>query len=482
MDKTIITRDLAQIVGGKFVLTHPDDLRVYSYDASNNTALPDFVVLPETTDQVSRIVKIARAHGLAIVPRGAGTGFCGGAIPVAGGVMIGFARMKKVIEVDLPNRVAIVEPGLINLDLSNAVAGDGYFYAPDPSSQAACTIGGNVASNSGGPHCLAYGVTANHILGLEVVLEDGTILWIGGKSPDEPGYDLVGAFIGSEGTFGIITKIMARLVPSPEAVRTLLAIFNTVEQASRAVGAIIAAGVIPAALEMMDATTMQAVEAAYHLGYPDDAGALLLIEVDGPREGLDDLTNIINDICREFDAREIRAARTAEERARLWMGRKNAIGALGRLAPNYYLQDGVVPRSKLPEVLAKQDALAKKYGLPIANVFHAGDGNLHPNILFDMKKPGEYAIVRKLGGEILKLCVDAGGTISGEHGIGIEKLEYMPLLFSEADLNEMRKLRAAIAPSQILNPCKMIPEGSRCGEVMRGQLAAGVAASGDVWV
>jgi glycolate oxidase len=482
MNKSTITRELAQIVGAKFVLTHPDDLRVYSYDASNNTALPDFVVLPETTDQVARIVKIARAHGLAIVPRGAGTGFCGGAIPVAGGVMIGFARMKKVIEIDLPNRVAIVEPGLINLDLSNAVARDGYFYAPDPSSQAACTIGGNVASNSGGPHCLAYGVTANHILGLEVVLEDGTILWIGGKSPDEPGYDLVGAFIGSEGTFGIITKIMARLVPSPEAVRTMLAIFNTVEQASRTVGAIIAAGVIPAALEMMDATTMRAVKAAYNLDYPDDAGAVLLIEVDGPREGLDELTNIINEICREFDAREIRTARNATERALLWMGRKNAIGALGRLAPNYYLQDGVVPRSKLPEVLAKQDALSKKYGLPIANVFHAGDGNLHPNILFDMKKPGEYDLVRKLGGEILKLCVDAGGTISGEHGIGIEKLEYMPLLFSEDDLNEMRKLRAAIAPSQILNPCKMIPEGSRCGEVMRGKLAGGVSASGDVWV
>jgi glycolate oxidase len=482
VDKRQIALNLARIVGEKFVLSQPDDLRVYSYDGSNNMATPDFVVLPESVEQVSRIVKLAHQHGLVIVPRGAGTGLCGGVTPVAGGMMIALARMKKIIEIDLVNRVAVVESGLINLDLSNATANDGYFYAPDPASQAASTIGGNAASNAGGPHCLAYGATANHILGLEAVLENGDILWLGGKSPDAPGYDLVGAFVGSEGMFGVITKVMVRLLPLPEGVRTLLAIFNTLEQASRTVSAIIAAGMIPAALEMMDAVTTRAVEAAVHAGYPEDAGAVLLIEVDGPREGLDELQTTIMDICREFEAREIRVARTSEDRAQLWLGRKNALGALGRVAPNFYIQDGVVPRSKLPEVVAKGQAIAKKYNVRVANVFHAGDGNLHPNILFDLREEGAYERVSKVGAEILKACVEAGGTISGEHGIGVEKLAYMPWIFGEDDLNEMRKLRTAMCPSGIFNPCKMIPEGSRCGELARKKLAGGVAPSSELWV
>lgn len=474
--------ELQALLGKHNVLWHPDDLRVYSYDGSNNMASPDIVVLPRDAEQVSAIVKLARRYGAAIVPRGSGTGLCGAVTAVAGGVMIGFARMNRILEIDLDNRTALVEPGVVNLDVSAALAPHGYFYAPDPSSQAACTIGGNVASNSGGPHCLAYGVTANHVLGLEVVLENGEILWLGGKTPDEQGYDLVAAFIGSEGTFGIITKVLVRVLPLPEATRTLLAIFDTIEQASRTVSGVIGAGVIPAALEMIDGVTIRAVEAAYHIGLPPDADAVLLIEVDGPRAGIDELQEMLADFCREFGAREIRIAKNEEERAALWKARKTALGALGRLAPNYYIQDGVVPRSKLPFVLAQQDAIAEKYGVVIANVLHAGDGNLHPNILFDAREPGAYERVHEAGGEILKLCIEVGGTISGEHGIGIEKLDYMPILFSQDDLAAQVKLRDAIAPTRILNPCKMIPQGSKCGEAMRHQLPSGVTANGEVWI
>ena len=483
IETTPLVRDLQDLLGERNVLWHPDDLRVYWYDGSNNAATPDVVVVPANTEQVSGIVKLARKYGAPIVPRGSGTGLCGAVTPVAGGVMIAFARMKKILEVDLENRTALVEPGLVNLDLSTALAPVGFFYAPDPSSQAACSIGGNVASNSGGPHCLAYGVTANHILGLEVVLEDGEIVFLGGKAPDEPGYDLVGAFVGSEGTFGIVTKALVRVLPLPEAVRTLLGIFDTVEQASRTVSAIIGAGVIPAALEMIDSVTIRAVEASVHAGFPEDAGAVLLIEVDGPTAGINELQEMLADFCREFGAHEIRVAKNEEERAILWKARKNALGALGRLAPNYYIQDGVVPRSKLPYVLAKQDAIASKYDVVIANVFHAGDGNLHPNILFDARVPGAYERVKQVGGEILQLCVEVGGTISGEHGIGVEKLDYMPWIFSPDDLEAQKKLRQAIAPSHILNPCKMIPEGSHCGEVARKNLSAGIVAlNPDVWI
>lgn len=477
-----LVRELQALLGTRNVLWHPDDMRVYSYDGSNNMASPDIVVLPQNAEQISAIVKLAWRYGAAIVPRGAGTGLCGAITPVAGGIMIAFSRMNRILEIDLENRTALVEPGVVNLDVSAALAPHGYFYAPDPSSQAACSIGGNVASNSGGPHCLAYGVTANHVLGLEVVLENGELLWIGGKAPDEEGYDLVAAFIGSEGTFGVITRVLVRIMPLPQATRTILGVFDTIEQASRTVSGVIGAGVIPAALEMIDGVTLRAVEEAYHIGLPPDADAVLLIEVDGPAAGIDELQEMLANFCREFGAREIRIAKNEDERAALWKARKTALGALGRLAPNYYIQDGVVPRSKLPFVLAQQDAIAKKYNVVIANVLHAGDGNLHPNILFDAREEGAYERVRMVGGEILKLCIDVGGTISGEHGIGLEKLDYMPLLFTQDDLEAQVKLRDAIAPTRILNPCKMIPQGSKCGEAMRSNLPAAVAANAEVWI
>ncbi|MBI3740979.1 MAG: FAD-binding protein [Chloroflexi bacterium] len=459
MNKLAITRALANIVGAPF-----------------------FVVIPENAEQISQVVKLAREHHLAIVPRGAGTGLCGGTTPLAGGVMISLTRMKKIFAIDYENRVARVGAGLVNLDLSNALAARGFFYAPDPGSQAASTIGGNIAANSGGPHCLAYGVTANHVLGLEIVLDNGEIVWVGGEAPGAPGYDLVGAVIGSEGTFGIITQALVKILPLPEEIRTLLAIFDSVERASHAVSAIIAAGIIPAALEMLDAISLRAVENAMHVGYPTDAGAVLLIEIDGAREGLDELQTLIGDICREFESRELRVAQTKDARAELWRGRKHALPALGRLAPNYYIQDGCVPRSKLPHVLAEIETIAKKYDLVIANFFHAGDGNLHPNILFDLRQAGAYERVIHAGKEILQLCVDAGGTISGEHGIGMEKMEYMPLIFSDADLGEMKKLRAAICPSGLFNPCKIIPHGASCAELFSNNLSRALAASGDMWI
>ncbi len=475
-------KELQQLLGARNVLWQPDDLRVYSYDGSNNMASPDIVVLPENARQVSEIIQIARRYSMAIVPRGSGTGLCGAVTPIAGGIMIAFARMKKILEIDLENRTALLEPGVINLDVSTALAPHGYFYAPDPSSQAACSIGGNVANNSGGPHCLLYGVTANHVLGLEVVLENGEILWLGGKAPDEQGYDLVAALIGSEGTLGIITKILVRIMPLPEATRTLLAVFNTIENASRTVSGVIGAGVIPAAIEMIDGMTLRAVEAAYNIGLPLDADAVLLIEVDGPKAGIDELQQMLADFCVEYGAREVRVARNEEERANLWKARKTALGALGRLAPNYYIQDGVVPRSKLPYVLQQQQAIAAKYNVKIANVLHAGDGNLHPNILFDAREPGAFERVREVGSEILKLCVEVGGTISGEHGVGIEKLDHMPLLFKPADLEAQAKLRDAIAPTRILNPCKMLPQGSKCGEAARSKLPAAIAGNTEIWI
>lgn len=480
MNKQSITRALEQIVGDKFVLTDPDELKMYSYDASNNVATPDFVVAPESAEQVSRIVKLARQVGLVIIPRGAGTGLCGGVTPVAGGIMLAFARMKKILSIDLENRTALVEAGLVNLDLSTAIAKDGFFYAPDPGSQAASTIGGNVAANAGGPHCLAHGVTANHILGLQVVLDNSEIVWLGGKSPDAPGYNLVAAFIGSEGSLGIITQALVRLMPSPESIRTLLAIFNSVDDASRTVGAIIASGAIPTALEMLDQVSLRAVEDAMHVGYPRDAGAVLLIEIDGAREGLDELQLTISDICSEFSVREIRTAQTPAERVQLWKGRKHALGALGKLSPTVYIQDGCVPRSQLPRVLAKMDEVSSKYNIVIANFFHAGDGNLHPNLLFDQREEGAYERVLQAGEEILRFCVEVGGTISGEHGVGIEKIDYIPWIYSQDDISEMLKLRAAICPSGIFNPCKTIPQGAGCAEINRTRFTK--ATQGEMWI
>ncbi len=469
--------ELERIVGPANVFWRDNELISYSYDGSIDRGRPEVAVLPGSTDDVVAIVKVAQRHDLPIVARGAGTGLSGGAIAHKG-IMLGFSRMRRILEVDTDNMRATVEPGVVNLDLSKAIASRGFYYAPDPSSQAACTLGGNVAENSGGPHCLAYGVTTNHVIGLEVVLPNGRIVHLGGASVagENAGYDLTGAFVGSEGTLGIVTKITLRLMRLPEAVRTLLAIFPTIDDASRTVSAIIAAGIIPAALEMMDALTIRALQKAGHQGLPADAGAVLLIELEGLDEGMAELSAVVDGICREHNAREtapslhnqmeiggadlarhVRVATTAEERTNLWKARKGALGALGQLAPNYYLQDGVVPRTLLPEVLQAVQAASEKYDLPIANVAHAGDGNLHPCIVFDERIPGQTEKVIAAGADILWKCVEVGGTLSGEHGVGLEKQAYMSWLFGPADFTAMRRLKRAFDPDGRLNPGKVFP-------------------------
>jgi glycolate oxidase len=463
-----LTAELRRIVGERYVLTEKEDTIVYEQDGSVLRALPEVVVAPGSAAEVAEVVKAARRAGVPVVPRGSGTGLAGGAVPAEGGVVVSLARLDRILEIDLENRVALVEPGVINLEVTRAVCGAGFFYAPDPSSQAACSIGGNVANNSGGPHTLAYGVTTNHVLGLEVVLGDGRIVWLGGRVADVPGYDLCGLFVGSEGTMGIVTKALVRLMRSREAVGTMLAVFDRTESATRTVVEITAAGIVPAALEMMDRLTIQAVEKGAPCGYPTDAAAVLLVEVEGVREHVERALALIEAICSRNRAREVRRARDETERQALWKGRKGAFGALGLLAPNYYVQDGVVPRGRLPEIMERVADIARRYDLWIANVFHAGDGNLHPNILFDLRKPGELERVIEAGGEILKACVEVGGSITGEHGIGLEKKAYIGLLFSEADLEAMRKVRRAFDPEGRFNPAKLFPAPAACGEVRRG--------------
>jgi glycolate oxidase len=465
-----LVRELQDIVGREYVLHTPEDLLVFEYDGTIDRAMPQVVVLPNTTDEVSRVVRLAARKNLPVVPRGAGTGLSGGAVAEHGGIVIALSRMRRVLEVDPVNRVALVEPGLVNLELSKAVGHLGLYFAPDPSSQRACTIGGNVAENAGGPHCLAYGVTTNHILGLELVLADGSVVWVGDKTRDVPGYDLTGVLIGSEGTLAIVTKVAVRLLRLPEATRTLLAIFDEVDPASSAVSAVIARGIVPAALEMMDREVIQAVEPALHVGYPMDAGAVLLIEVDGLEEEVTEEAEVIQGICREHGAREVHLAVDATERDLLWAGRKGSIGSLGRLAPNYYVLDGTVPRTKLPAVLRQVYQVGEKYGFRIANVFHAGDGNLHPNILFDERVPGETKRVLDAGAEIMRLCVDAGGTITGEHGIGVEKRDFMSWIFSEDDMEVMGRLREAFRVGSLYNPGKIFPTAKGCGEVKQEQI------------
>jgi len=456
---------LAKVLGGAKVLGTRDDLLTYEYDGSADTASPDAVVLPETTADVAATARFCHEHGVPIVPRGAGTGLSGGAIPVEGGVVMSFARMTRILEIDVPNLRAVVQPGVVNLHLSTAVAPDGLYFVPDPSSQKACTLGGNVAENSGGPHTLAYGVTTNHVTGLEIVLSDGTIARIGGKAVEDEGYDLVGTFVGSEGTLGIVTEVTVKLTPLPEDRRTILAAFATMDQASETVSAIIAAGVVPAAIEMMDNLATQAVEASVHAGYPLDAGGILLVEVEGVRDGLDDARARIEEICRAHGATTIRLAATALEREKLWSGRKGAFAAMGRIAPDYYVQDGVIPRTRLPEILRKVNAAAASRGLRIANVFHAGDGNLHPLIAFDLRKePDALRRAQDAGLEILTACVEAGGSITGEHGVGMEKNCYMPLQFRPDDLAAMRRVKEAFDPAGLANPGKVFPTPGRCRE------------------
>jgi glycolate oxidase len=461
-----LRRELESLLGRGGVLSEPDELLVYESDGLTLfRALADFVVLPTTAEQVAAIVRLANREQLPFVARGAGTGLSGGCLPAEGGIVLSMMRMSRVLEVDYDNQVAVVEPGLVNLHLSWAVGPRGFHYAPDPSSQQACTIGGNIANNSGGPHTLKYGVTVNHVLGLEVVMpDDGSIVWLGGRTRDALGYDLPGLFVGSEGTFGIATKIVVRIMRKPQAVKTVLAVFDRIEDASAAVSAIIARGLVPAAVEMIDQLTIQAVEDAFGCGYPRDAAAALLIEIDGLRVGLDAQADRIVAACRETGAREVRTAADEAERQLLWKGRKSAFGAYGRVSPAYMVMDGVIPRTRLPYVLARVGDIVAAHGLRVGNVFHAGDGNLHPNILYDPRKPGEEARVVQAGAEIMRVCAEVGGSISGEHGIGLEKADFMPLIFSPADLDLMQRLRLAFNPTGLCNPGKMFPTRKSCGE------------------
>jgi glycolate oxidase len=460
VDRGPLVRELQGIVGEPYVVYKPEDLIVFEYDGSVDRRMPLLVTLPASTEEVSGVVKAARKHGLPIVARGAGTGLSGGAVAAMGGVVVALTRMTRVLKIDPDNLLAVVEPGVVNIDLTHQAARHGLYFAPDPSSQKACTIGGNVAENSGGPHCLAYGVTTNHVLGMEVVLADGSVQWLGGEARENPGYDLRGIVVGSEGTLAIVTKVAVRLLREPEAVKTTLVVFKRIEDASQAVSGIIAQGIVPAAIEMMDHLCIRAAEASVHAGYPRDAGAVLLVEVDGLSEAVEEESAEIEAVCNRFDLIEVRTATSPSERERLWAGRKGVLGALGRLAPNYYLVDGTVPRTRLLEVLTKINRISDDIGLPIANLLHAGDGNLHPAVLFDERRPGETRRALEAGGEILKLCVEVGGVLSGEHGIGLEKQEYMPLMFSDEDMRAMAGLRPAFATDGMFNPGKIFPTGA----------------------
>ena len=475
MTRAALVSRLQRIVGPAYVLTRPEDVVVYEQDAFLGArALPDIVVLPGSTAEVAAVVRAAHEANVPLVARGAGTGLNGGSIPIAGGVMLVLTRMNRIVELDPRNRLAVVEPGAINVDVTAAAAQHGLFYAPDPGSQTVSTIGGNVGNNAGGPHCLSYGVTGNHVLAMEVVLASGDVTWVGSRSADLPGYDLCGVVVGSEGTLGVVTAIVVRLLRKSEAVRTLLAAFETIDDASHTVSEVIAAGIVPAAMEMMDGVVMAAVEAAIHAGYPQDAGAALLIEVEGHPESLPRQMKRIEEICRAHAPRMLRTAASEQERLLLWKGRKEGAGALGRLAPSYYLHDGVVPRAKLPDVMRKVVDVGKAYGLSIGNLFHAGDGNLHPIILFNPREPGIMDKVVRAGEEILRACVEAGGTITGEHGVGIEKREYMRWMFSDADLMAMQRVKRSFDPDGIMNPGKLLPVGERPDVTVRPTMAAGM--------
>jgi len=461
MDKQKLIERLGEIVGPENVLSTHMDLMLYSYDASQDKAMPDVVVLPGSTDEVSRVMALAHTHKVPILGRGSGTNLTGGTVPVKGGIVVHFSRMNRILEIDIPNRTATVEPGVITLDLQTEVLKKGFVYQPDPASQKVSTIGGNVAENSGGPHCLKYGVTSNHVQGLELVLDDGTVVWTGGKAWDQPGYDITGLFVGCEGTLGLVTKAVLKLERAPESVKTLMAIFDTIEDGANTVSAIIAEGIIPATLEMMDNTVMRAVEATIKVGYPLDAAAVLIIELDGMPEGMDDKARKITEICGENNVRDVRVAKDEAERALLWAGRKGAFGSVGQVRPSYLCCDGTVPRTRLPQVLKQVMDIGKKYDLPIGNVFHAGDGNLHPLIMFDERDEDERNRVLKAGSEILKACADAGGTISGEHGIGLEKLKELRFIFNENDFRFAWDIKQAFDPDNILNPGKLLPARSR---------------------
>ena len=456
---------IVSVVGRRGYLDQPHDLTLYEYDGSFDRARPELVVFPRSTAEVAGVVAIAAENGIPLVARGAGTGLSGGSIPREGGLVIGFSRMNRILSLDPDNERAVVQPGVVNLELSLAAAPHGYLFAPDPSSQKACTLGGNVSENAGGPHTLAYGVTTNHVLGLECVLPDGAVFETGGLTPDLPGYDLTGLLTGSEGTMVLVTKIVTRLMRLPEKVKTVLAIYDSTEDCANTVADITARLITPAAVEMLDGTMLRMVEAATHAGYPRDAAAVLLIELEGPCETVDEQMDQIREVCLAAHAREFRVARTPEERDLLWKGRKNAFGAIGRVSPSYYVQDGVVPRSRTADTLIHIEATSRKYGLTIGNIFHAGDGNMHPIILFDKHKPGELEKAQKAGEEILEYCIAVGGSITGEHGVGMEKNELMARQYNEDTLDTIRDLKTLFDPHCGLNTGKLLPLGKGCMEI-----------------
>jgi glycolate oxidase len=462
-----------KLLGPRGFLCRAEDLKLYEYDGGVDKARPELVVFVRSAADVVEILRIARENKIPIVGRGAGTGLSGGAIPREGGIILSFARMNRILDIDLANERAVVEPGVVNLDITLAVQPDSYFYAPDPSSQRACTIGGNVAENAGGPHTLAYGVTTNHVLGLQAVLPDGSVIETGGLETDLPGYDLTGLLTGSEGTMALVTKVIIRLMRQPEVVKTILAVYDSAEDCGRTVAEITARAITPVAVEMLDGVMLRMVEEATHAGYPMDAAAVLLIELEGLQEAVEEQVEQVRDACTSCRAREFRVARSAEERDLLWKGRKNAFGAVGRVSPFYYVQDGVVPRTQIAPTLCYIQEVSEKYGLKISNIFHAGDGNMHPIILFDARKPGDLGKARKAGEDILNFCISVGGSITGEHGVGMEKMELMANLFSEETLDVMGRFKSLFDPDCRLNPGKVLPTGRGCMEIRQPALAAG---------
>ena len=456
--------ELESVVGARNVLSLPEDLVLYEYDGSVEKARPEAVVFPSTTEEVVAIVKLAVKRDVPIVGRGAGTGLSGGALARGGGIMIAFGRMNKILEIDFANRRAVVQPGVVNFDLTRAVEHAGFYFAPDPSSQKSCTIGGNVSENSGGPHTLAYGVTSSHVTGLELVLPTGEVKRVGGKLTDPLGYDLCGLLIGSEGTLALVTEIITKLSKKPEAVKTVLAVFETVDDATETVTELTARAITPAACEMMDGWTLCAIEDYVHAGFPRDSGAVLLIEIEGIAEAVASQAAAIDEVCRLYRAREVRTAKDDKERELLWKGRKTAFGALGRLAPSNYVLDAVIPRSKLPQALRRVVAMGKESGVEVGNIFHAGDGNLHPLVLFDPRNKEQFEKAVRVSEDIVRYCVSIGGALTGEHGVGMEKAELMTLMFSEADFALMRRVHAQFNPTGLLNPGKVFPMGKGCGE------------------
>ncbi len=465
---------LREIVPGEGVIDSEAEMRPFESDGlTAYRQLPMVVVLPETTEQVSRILRYCHGQGIKVVPRGAGTSLSGGALPLADGVLLGLSKFNKILDIDYENRVVVAQPGVTNLGISNAVAGAGFYYAPDPSSQIACTIGGNVAENSGGVHCLKYGMTTNNVQGVELVLMTGEVIRIGGKELDSGGYDLLGLVIGSEGLLGVVTEVTVRIIKKPETARALLIGFPTSEASGECVAKIIGAGIIPGGMEMMDRPAIHAAEAFVHAGYPLDVEALLIVELDGPASECSHLIERVAEIAKSCGAVTLRASQSEDERLMFWAGRKAAFPAVGRISPDYYCMDGTIPRAKLPLVLARIRELTQVYGLRCANVFHAGDGNLHPLILYDANKEGELDRAERFGADILRLCVEVGGVLTGEHGVGVEKRDLMPTMFTEIDLAQQQRVKCAFDAKGLLNPGKVFPQLHRCAELGRMHIHAG---------